>query len=82
MAKFDNAPATFVANVDDNQTVAGVLVPPPGEDGGRGRGRGRGAAVTHDPAYLIRVSASEDGSFTVTNTRNGFSKTYGARADD
>lgn len=73
----DNAPATFVANVDDNQTVAGVLVPAPGEPGGRGRGRG--AAATHDPAYLIRVSARADGSFTVTNTRNGFSKTYGAR---
>jgi beta-lactamase superfamily II metal-dependent hydrolase len=75
----DNAPATFVANVDDNPTVAGVLVPPPGEPGGRGRGQGRGAARTHDPAYMIRVSAHEDGSFTVTNTRNGFSKTYGAR---
>ena len=73
----DNAPALFVANVDDNPTVAGVLVPPPGEPGGRGRGRG--AAATHDPAYLIRVSARADGSFTVTNTRNGFSKSYGAR---
>jgi hypothetical protein len=30
------------------------------------------------PAYSIKVSAREDGSFVVTNTRNGFSKTYGA----
>jgi hypothetical protein len=31
------------------------------------------------PAFLIKVSAQADGSFTVTNTRNGFSKTYKAR---
>ena len=30
-------------------------------------------------AYWIKVSAKEDGSFTVTNARNGFSKTYAAR---
>jgi competence protein ComEC len=30
----------------------------------------------HSPAYWIKVSAQEDGSFTVTNSRNGFSKTY------
>jgi beta-lactamase superfamily II metal-dependent hydrolase len=76
-ATLDNAPATFIANVDDNPTVAGVLVPPPGEDGGRGRGRG--FTPVHEPDYMIRVSARDDGSFTVTNTRNGFSKTYPAR---
>ena len=27
-------------------------------------------------AYWIKISAREDGSFTVTNARNGFSKTY------
>jgi hypothetical protein len=27
-------------------------------------------------AYWIKVSAQQDGTFTVTNTRNGFSKTY------
>src|SRR6266436_8796008 len=29
------------------------------------------------PAHWIKVSAKEDGSFTVTNQRNGFAKTYG-----
>ena len=29
-------------------------------------------------AYWIKVSAREDGSFTVTNARNGFTKTYAA----
>jgi len=69
----ENNPATFVANMEDNATIAGVLVPQAGAAGGRGAGFG-GAA--HAPAYLIKVSAHQDGSFTVTNTRNGFSKTY------
>ena len=30
----------------------------------------------HSPAYWIKVSARSDGTFTVTNSRNGFSKTY------
>jgi competence protein ComEC len=40
-------------------------------------GRGRGQAAGHTPAYWLRVSARPDGSFTITNPRNGFSKTYG-----
>ena len=43
--------------------------------GGRG-GRGGGHV---GPAFWIKVSASPDGSFTVTNTRNSFTKTYSAR---
>jgi beta-lactamase superfamily II metal-dependent hydrolase len=33
----------------------------------------------HNPAYWIKVSAQADGGFTVTNSRNGFSKVYAAR---
>lgn len=40
---------------------------------------GQGQPPPHVPAYWIQVSANQDGSFTVTNTRNGFSKTYPAR---
>jgi hypothetical protein len=47
--------------------------------GGRGGGGFGGAAQAHSPAYYIKVSAMPDGSFTVTNTRNNFSKTYAAR---
>jgi len=47
--------------------VAPPAGPPPG-GGGRGGHSG--------PAFLIKVSAHEDGTFTVTNTRNNFSKTY------
>jgi competence protein ComEC len=43
-------------------------------------GRGRGNATGHTPAYWLRVSALPDGSFTVTNQRNGVSKTYGPHA--
>jgi len=70
----DNNPAKFIANVDDNATVANVL-------GGQAQQapRGGGGAAAHSPAYLIRVSAQQDGTFTVTNTRNGFSKTYRPR---
>jgi beta-lactamase superfamily II metal-dependent hydrolase len=47
---------------------------------GRGGGGGRGAAGGHTgPAFWIKVSAMPDGSFTVLNTRNDFSKTYSAR---
>jgi hypothetical protein len=45
---------------------------------GGGRAGGAGEAA-HSPACLIKVSARQDGSFTVTNTRNGFSKTYAPR---
>lgn len=49
--------------------LATAPAPPPG--------RGFGGGHT-GPAFLIKVSAQADGSFTVTNTRNNFSKTYAA----
>ena len=119
-----NSAGVFIANVDDNQTIANVLTapprgggfgrgpggvppqgmppaggpppgPPPGAQGapaaggpppgagpagrgGRGGRGGFGAAQAHSPAYWIKVVAHADGSFTVSNSRNGFSKTYSA----
>jgi beta-lactamase superfamily II metal-dependent hydrolase len=63
---------------------AGAGAPPaaaPGPGGGRqGGGGGRGnAAAAHTPAHFIKVSAQADGTFTVTNSRNDFSKTYTKR---
>jgi competence protein ComEC len=52
--------------------------PAPGRQGGPGGGRGGGQAHTGS-AFWIKVSAQADGTFTVTNTRNGFSRTYSAR---
>ena len=66
-----NAPGAFIANVGDSATRARVLT-----EATPGTERGDPA---HAPAYLIKVSARADGSFTVTNTRNGFAKTYAAR---
>ncbi len=43
--------------------------------GGGGRGAAA-AAAAHTPAYWIKLSVQQDGTFTVTNSRNGFSKTY------
>ncbi|HET9385378.1 MAG TPA: MBL fold metallo-hydrolase [Gemmatimonadales bacterium] len=87
----ENTPARFIANVDEPPTVATVLTTPaptPGAPpaprggapgGGPGRGPGGPGAAAHTPAYLITVTAQPDGTFTVTNTRNAFSKTYRPR---
>jgi len=40
------------------------------------QGRGRNPVPAHTPAYWIKISAQPDGTFTVSNSRNGFSKTY------
>jgi beta-lactamase superfamily II metal-dependent hydrolase len=76
-AGLENSPAMFVANIEDNATIAGVLAPQSAA-GSRGGGGAFGGAA-HSPAYLIKVSAQKDGTFTVTNTRNTFSKTYQPR---
>ena len=81
-----NAAGVFIANIDDNETIASVLTaPPPAPRGapgappaarGAGPGRAGPGAAAHTPAHWIKVSAERDGTFTVTNPRNGFSKTY------
>jgi beta-lactamase superfamily II metal-dependent hydrolase len=79
-----NAPSLFIANVEDAATIASVLQNPPPTFGqtapaASSTPAARPAGGGHTgPAFLIRVSAQADGSFTVTNTRNGFSKTYAA----
>jgi hypothetical protein len=42
-------------------------------------GRGRSNATGHTPAYWLKIVAQPDGRFTITNPRNGFSKTYASR---
>jgi competence protein ComEC len=65
------SPGVFTANVVDEQPnalpvapmpVPGANAPPPPVHNGR--------------AYWVKVSSREDGTFTVTNTRNGFTKDY------
>jgi beta-lactamase superfamily II metal-dependent hydrolase len=69
-----NAPGVFIANLEEPSTMAARLTAAPG--GGSGRGAG---APPHVPAYWIKVTANANGSFTVVNSRNNFSKTYNAQ---
>ena len=66
-------PGMFIANVFDQQPEAlpvapftpppaGQQPPPPPEHNGK--------------AYYFKISAQRDGTFTLTNTRNAFTKTY------
>jgi beta-lactamase superfamily II metal-dependent hydrolase len=75
------APTTGPPPAVAPQTVppAGAGVAPSPGQAPQGGGRGGGAAAAHSPAHWIKISARADGSFTVTNARNGFSKTYGVR---
>lgn len=70
-----NAPGLFIANVDEPATLAAVV----GAAAAPGAAGGPRPAPHDGPAYAIRVSARRDGSFTVTNGRNGFSREYPPR---
>ena len=67
-------PGLFIANTFDDPLTAMPIAPLPPA------GSGAPPAPAHNgPAYWIKVSAHSDGSFSVTNTRNGFTKLYAAR---
>jgi len=69
-------PGVFIANVIDEQPAAlpiePIAAPAPGATAAP-------PPVHNGPAFWIKVQARDDGSFTVTNARNGFSKSYAAR---
>jgi beta-lactamase superfamily II metal-dependent hydrolase len=67
-------PGMFIANLLDapsaEMPVAPIAAPAPGPN--------TPPPPAHNgPAFWIKVSAQQDGTFTVTNARNGFAKTYG-----
>ena len=68
-------PGMFIANLFDEpltaMPVAPIAAPAPGTNAPP-------PPAHNGPAYWIKVSAQQDGSFTVTNARNGFAKTYAA----
>jgi len=70
-----NAPGVFIANLDTPAVTAATIAHPPPEPPPGIRPPEIGNE-DHAPAYWIEVSAQADGTFTVTNSRNGFSKTY------
>ena len=64
-------PGTFIANLEESATVPIAPLPAPQ------RGTPAPPVPQHEGmAHWIKVSAQTDGRFTVTNSRNGFSKTY------
>lgn len=68
-----NSPGVFIANMDDMSTI-GAIINPDGASAGGTRGN-----PTHAPSYAIPISAHRDGTFTVTNLGNDFSKAYRKR---
>jgi beta-lactamase superfamily II metal-dependent hydrolase len=66
IANLPDQPATSMPVTPMETPAAGPNTPPPPAHNGA--------------AYWIKISAKEDGSFTVTNARNKFSKTYAVRA--
>jgi competence protein ComEC len=71
------APGLFIANGVDNAQAVMPLAPAPVSPTGKALSPG---PPHNGPAYWIKVSARPDGSFVVTNARNGFSKSYRTRA--
>ena len=66
-------PGMFIANTVDEPPTAMPIAP----IAAAAAGPGAPPPPAHNgAAYWIKVSARDDGSFTVTNARNGFSKTY------
>jgi len=69
-------PGAFIANTVDDQGPAMPIAPTPAP----APGPGTAPPPAHNgQAYWLKVSAGRDGSFSVTNARNGFTKTYSAR---
>jgi beta-lactamase superfamily II metal-dependent hydrolase len=66
-------PGLFIANVLDEPSVAMPVAPMSAPPSGPGAAP---APVHNGAAHWIKVSAQADGSFTVTNGRNAFSKQY------
>ena len=64
-------PGVFTANVVDDQPNALPVAPMPAP-----AANAPPPPVHNGRAYWVKVSAREDGSFTVINTRNGFTREY------
>jgi hypothetical protein len=66
-------PGMFIANTVDQPETAMAVAPLQAPQPGPGAAP---APVHNGAAYWFKVSAQQDGTFTVTNARNNFSKTY------
>jgi hypothetical protein len=68
-------PGMFIANTVDAPAPMMPVAPTPAPQPGPGTPP---PPAHNGKAYWIKLSARQDGTFSVTNTRNGFSKTYWA----
>ncbi len=70
-------PGAFIANAVDEQPatmpIEPGVAPPPGP-------AAPPPPAHNGAAYWLKISAQRDGTFTVTNARNGFAKTYSGTA--
>lgn len=73
-----NAPGRFIANIE-SPAISSALIANPPSPPLQGVRPADVSDPNHSPAYWIKVAAQMDGTFTVTNSRNGFSKTYAKR---
>jgi beta-lactamase superfamily II metal-dependent hydrolase len=67
-------PGAFIANTVDEQPASLPIEPLAAPAPGPGAPP---APVHNGKAYWLKVAAQRDGTFTVTNARNGFAKSYG-----
>jgi competence protein ComEC len=75
-----NAPGVMIANVDEPAQLAAIVAGSAANGQAAGTPpAGPGGNANHVPAHYLRVTARAEGSFAVMNSRNGYSKTYGAR---
>jgi len=63
-----NSAGAFIANLEEPATLAAQIAP--------GAAAVDSAAAAHTPAHWIKISARSDGTFTITNSRTDFRKTY------
>ena len=75
-----NASGVRIANIDEPAQLAAVVgTAPPGPSAApTAFPEGPGGNASHVPAHYLKVSAQADGSFTITNSRNGYTKSYAA----
>jgi competence protein ComEC len=76
-----NAPGVMIANVDEPAQVAAIITAPAaaGQTTAAAPPAGPAGNAGHAPAHYLKVTARTDGSFQITNSRNGYAKTYAAR---
>ncbi len=73
------APAATASPATPPAAPGAAGAPPAAPRAGGGGGRGP-AVPPHSPAYSVKITVQADGTYTVTNMRNNFSKTYQPKA--